>query len=193
MTMTRPAPAAEPDPVGLRDVLEELELPEGFRAEIINGSIVVSPAPLAKHNLVFAMLSRQLNRICPDEWAVTNTQAIALPDSGSYIVPDLVVCAEQALDVNDIELPPDAVMLAAEITSASTANRDRSAKRDMLAKAGVPLYLLIDRYDGNGHVTLFAKPSGDGYQELQRVLFGSKILLPEPFDAELDTSRFPRT
>lgn len=53
MTMTRPTPrtvrdippALGPETAHLRDVMDELTLPDGYRAEIVNGEIVVSPAP----------------------------------------------------------------------------------------------------------------------------------------------------
>ncbi|MGK5559355.1 Uma2 family endonuclease, partial [Actinomadura kijaniata] len=51
---------------------------------------------------------------------------------------------------------PDGVALVAEVTG-DTSPCDRVTKRHCYARAGIPLYLLVDRDDST--VTLFAEPA----------------------------------
>ena len=78
-----------------------------------------------------------------------------------------------------------------EITSRGNAETDRKTKRWSYAHAGVPQYLLIDRFDEDGPaVTLFSNPVDGHYQHVTRIPFGEKISLPAPFDLDLDTDGF---
>jgi len=58
--------------------------------------------------------------------------------------------------------------------------------------AGIPLYLLVDRWaPGGPTATLYGEPKGDVYTVLSAVEFGDPIKLPEPFGLTLDTGEFP--
>jgi Uma2 family endonuclease len=106
--------------------------------------------------------------------------------------PDLVVLPDSVLDadISSAWIESDNLLLAVEITSKKTAKIDRKEKREGYARGGVPLYLLVDRWSRPAEVTLFSEPSGDDYQQAVRVPFGESITLPEPFNVEIDTSRF---
>lgn len=84
-------------------------------------------------------------------------------------------------------MPPDDVALVAEVTS-SRPETDREVKRHAYAQAGIPLYLLADRQ--LRRITLFSDPRGDDYAGTASVPFGSSLVLPKPFDFELDTAEF---
>ncbi|MBB5072198.1 hypothetical protein BJ969_005286 [Saccharopolyspora gloriosae] len=92
-----------------------------------------------------------------------------------------------------VVLPGEDALLAVEITSKSGAETDRGAKHKAYAQAGIPLYLLIDRFAPRWPtVTLFSEPDGDAYRESHAVPFGKPIELPSPFDVTLETQDFPR-
>jgi Uma2 family endonuclease len=83
------------------------------------------------------------------------------------------------------------MLLVVEIPAADKAEVCRGTKRHGYANAGVPLYLLIDRFDEDGPaVTLFSDPVDGHYQHVVRIPFGEKISLPEPFGIDLDTGGF---
>lgn len=147
---------------------------------------------MSLHNLIYGLLHLRLSDLRPDGSIVTNSQAVNLPKTEEYLIPDLLVCPIAALRDHHAELPPDGVLLVAEITSRRNAHRDRTDKRDAFAASAVPLYLLVDRYDGTGHATLFARPADGVYEEMHRVPFGGVLRLPAPFDGDLDTGAFPR-
>ncbi|MGK5450130.1 Uma2 family endonuclease [Streptomyces radiopugnans] len=188
LVMTAPLPDQES-----HDMLRtyaQIELPEGQRAELIGGEIVISPTPTNYHNWIYAQLHRLLDRGTPDELVVTNTTTVALPATGERYVPDLLVCESAVLrDAREWQVPAEDVLLVGEITSMSTVLRDRKNKAQGYGRSRVPLYLLVDPLDGEGSATVFAEPDGSGrYRVEHRVLFGEKFTLPEPFGLEIDTS-----
>lgn len=83
---------------------------------------------------------------------------------------------------------PSPVLLVAEVTSADTAERDRKEKPCGYARAGIPVYLLIDWEKGD--VVVHFEPSGDTYGCSARYKWGLDVPLPEPLGFELDTAGF---
>jgi hypothetical protein len=59
------------------------------------------------------------------------------------------------------------------------------------ALAGIPLYLLVDRFTKPVSISLFSEPGKDGYTKVTTVTAGEKLHLPAPFDLALDTSTVP--
>ncbi|MET8955982.1 Uma2 family endonuclease [Streptomyces sp. NPDC004393] len=171
---------------------EEMEWPEGSKVEIIEGVVTVSPAPSYSHNVIAARIHRRLLSVIPDEWEVFQTLAIAVPSRLGMLVPDLVVAPVQEHVETDTHVPAALAELVVEVTSRSNARHDRVSKPAAYATAGIPLYLLVDRWaPGVPTVTLYGEPKGDVYQVLSAVKFGDTITLPAPFDLTLDTSLFP--
>ncbi|MGW0891761.1 Uma2 family endonuclease [Saccharopolyspora sp. NPDC002578] len=123
---------------------------------------------------------------------VLQTQGIATPSTSRIVVPDLLVALRERM-TPAVVLPGEDALLAVEITSKSGAETDRGAKHEAYAQAGIPLYLLIDRFAPRWPtVTLFSEPDGDAYRESHAVPFGKPIELPSPFDVTLETEDFPR-
>lgn len=112
-------------------------------------------------------------------------------------VPDLVVMPSELIAAADPEIsdPMDAseALLIVEITSKGNAREDRTKKYRAYARAGVPMYLLIDRFGTRGPMaTLFTEPNEDGtYKHSDPVPFGKPLTLPEPFGTTLRTADFP--
>ncbi|WP_345676006.1 Uma2 family endonuclease [Yinghuangia aomiensis] len=169
-----------------------LETPMGFRAELIDGEVVVSPPPAAVHEHVVALISKQMGKFPAVEMLAAANAGLVLPGEAgaapSHVIPDLTIVPE-ALNLLLDEgtwTPPDGVEMVVEVTS-SRPERDRTIKRLTYARAGIPLYLLVDRDDRR--VTLFSKPRDGDYEGLS-VPFGEAIPLPAPFGFDLDTKRF---
>lgn len=174
---------------------KELDVPDGWRAEIVddNGVLLVAP-PSDPHNFIAVRITRALNGVLPDDWDVYQTLGIQIPAIERLYVPDLVVMPESVvLDPGQTPNPADEAELVVEIVSKSSMDIDRKKKLWGYAHAPVPLYLLVDAWDETGpSVTLYEQPGNGRYNHATTVDFGEKIRLPEPFDLEIDTSRFPR-
>jgi Uma2 family endonuclease len=169
-----------------------MEWPEGSKVEIIEGIITVSPAPAARHNVIAARIQRRLYSVIPHDWGIFQTLAIAVPSRLGMLIPDLVVAPVPLCAETDTHIPAALAELVVEVTSKSNARHDRISKPAAYAAAGIPLYLLVDRWAPEGPTaTLYGEPKGDVYRPLNTAKFGEAIQLPDPFDLVIDTSEFP--
>ncbi|MFI1191037.1 Uma2 family endonuclease [Streptomyces californicus] len=175
----------------------ELDVPGGWRTEGDEGRILLTPPPHAHHHGIAAKVQRRLYATLPEDLEIYRTLGIHIAPLGKLYVPDLVVMPTELIAAADPETndPMDAgeALLVVEITSPGNAGEDRAKKHRAHARAGVPMYLLIDRFDTRGPTaTLFTGPNGDGtYQHTDAVPFGTSLTLPPPFDIELLTGEFP--
>ncbi|MGW9069387.1 Uma2 family endonuclease [Streptomyces yangpuensis] len=195
--MRAPAAPYVPDPdswEGLVGLWQELDRPEGCKVEIIGGTVRVAPRTTNRHALVASRVQRMLYPALPEEWGIHQKQSVAVPSCRAMLTPDLLVLPSAVLAASGEEyyVLADRAVLVAEITSASTATQDRVEKSVAYARAGIPLYLLVDAHaPGGPTVTLYGEPRGDVYRVLRAGRFGDTFSLPAPFGVELDTSGFP--
>lgn len=182
-----------PEPFeGLRDLRERIDTGH-HRAEIINGALIVSPVPVFWHERVSRWLVRSFDEMCDaNGWFGDSAGEIELPPTGDVICPDFMILRDAAT-VPDLEStrPLDRVLLTAEVISASSIERDRQVKPRACALAGIPLYLLVDRFTRPVTISLHSKPGKDGYGDVTTVTAGEKLHLPAPFNRTLDTSSLP--
>jgi Uma2 family endonuclease len=177
----------------LLDGFLALETPAGFRAELIDGEIVVAPPPDGNHEDVISQIIKQVVRLSAVEMDLSPTKGLKVPSRGvaeeGRAIPDCTFAPASLRLFRDAPpwMSPQGVALVAEVTS-TRAEVDRDDKRRAYAGAQIPLYLLVDRQ--RDKVTLFSAPSGDDYVHAQTVPFGSGVELPEPFAFTLDTSGF---
>ncbi|MFB7246768.1 restriction endonuclease [Streptomyces populi] len=171
---------------------EEMEWPEGSKVEIIEGIITVSPAPAYRHNVIAARIQRRLYSVIPEDWEVFQTLAVAVPSRLGMLIPDIVVAPVREGTDTDTHIPAALAELVVEVTSKTNARTDRVSKPAAYAAAGIPFYLLVDRWaPGGPTMTLFGEPKGDVYRLLSAVKFGESLKLPAPFDLVIDTAEFP--
>lgn len=125
---------------------EDLEaMPDdGYRREIIGGSLVVTPAPGGGHQRVALNLALVLRAaeaeetmvmVAPYDWK--------LPDGGS-VQPDLMVIARADFDPSGPLQATAVPMLVVEVLSPSNPAQDRMLKRDLYERLGVPAYWIVD-------------------------------------------------
>jgi Uma2 family endonuclease len=169
-------------------------LPEGARAEIIEGNIVVSPMPRSLHMRTINLLTRAFLAVCPDDWSASQNATIEVLDDGEPVryIPDLAVGPDDRLAYPGYLAPPSSFELVVEVTSRSSLRHDREVKPRGYASSGIPLYLLIDPLDGEGVATIHSQPSREGrYWDSISVPYGKSLHIPDPFDFDLDTGRLP--
>ncbi|GLZ16178.1 hypothetical protein Acsp04_64130 [Actinomadura sp. NBRC 104425] len=167
------------------------DTPDGYRAELIDGEIVVTPPPGGGHDKNIGRIVRQVHQNSDTRFDFWGSKGLVAPGDGrspeNHVTPDGTFAREEADLYNDDSSwsPADGVDMVLEVT-ARNPERDRVNKRHCYARAGIPLYLLVDREKKT--VTLFSEPKDDDYFADVRVPFGRPIGLPEPFAFELDTS-----
>ncbi|MEU7097221.1 Uma2 family endonuclease [Streptomyces longwoodensis] len=183
------------EPLTQEDVLLDgflaLDTPEGFRAELIEGEIVVTPPPDGDHEKYISRIVRQVIKRSGAEMDFSGNKGLRLKSGGAcpknHVIPD-VTFARLERDLfggADTWMPCEGVAMVLEVTSTKP-QADRDAKRRCYARGGIPLYLLVDRESSS--LTLFSDPEKDDYREHCTRPFGKQITLPQPFAFALDTS-----
>lgn len=115
---------------------------DGNRYELIDGELLVTPAPRGVHQAVLAALFRRLDRARPGRvfWSPAD---ISLGEE-EILQPDLFVCrtagSAPLIDWSDIT----GLLLVIEVLSPSTARYDREVKRRRYQRAGLPEYWIVD-------------------------------------------------
>ncbi|WP_257573219.1 Uma2 family endonuclease [Streptomyces sp. JJ66] len=169
---------------------EELDTPEGFKAELIGGKIVVSPWTHPSYMRAMRLLRQRFQEHAPQgHIADTSPFLFTFPTARRAYGPDVYVAEEHAFDEEVRHVDGEALSLVAELTSRSTRDADW---RDKLVTYGrhVPVYLLVDMQVRQA--TAFWEPSEHGYRSRHTVSFGEPLYVPEPFGFELETTGFAR-
>lgn len=165
-------------------VFEDLVVPEGFKAELIRGEIVMTAGPDLVHNLIVTSI---MDQIPPARWLRVQTQDIAIPAETSEPQPDLVVL-ERGVQSQGRLVPSTAVTLVVEVVSRTSAPRDYQQKREIYGVGGVPVYLIVDPLQGRCVLLTEPLPAG-GYRTERTSKFGEPVPVPE-LDLTLDTGDF---
>ncbi|MCW2750036.1 MAG: hypothetical protein JWR83_1146 [Aeromicrobium sp.] len=116
---------------------------DGHRYELIDGLLVVSPAPRIRHQETVAGMHLLLHAACPPELRVLFAPVdVALSDD-TVMQPDLLVARRDDFTERDL---PAAPVLAVEVLSPSARAFDLLLKKDRLQRAGCAHYWVIDPY-----------------------------------------------
>jgi len=134
--------------IGLKQKLDYSDLAvapdDGYRYEILEGDLLVTPAPSPLHQRVSKRLQRQLEayfevRSLGEVFDAPVDVILTLHD---VVEPDLVVVTEpKQISGRGIEGVP---LLVVEILSSSTRRRDRTMKARRYAELGIPHYWIVD-------------------------------------------------
>lgn len=169
---------------GLWQVWKAMELPEGYRAEIIEGAIEVPPIARRSHGLICNRVRRAMDTFL-DGGEYACHQVVNVIHNRKAWIPDAFVAPEYTEpygDEEDLGVSADSVHLVVEVVSPGKRSRDRDRvrKRREYARAGIPVYV-IDDYDGQGAVTLFTGPRPDkaDWADIHRVPYGTDLTIPE--------------
>ena len=181
-------PVVENEPVSELDEIlwrtwKAMDLPEGYRAEIIEGSIEVSPTG-RRHGVLINRLRRAL-----EAYLVHGDHA---PYQGINVmyrrkswIPDLFIAPrdlDEIPDEEDLGVDAAGVLMVVEVVSPGRRNieRDRVRKRREYARADIPLYVIIDDLDEGGAVLILSEPDYKEatYKEEHRVRYGIDAVIP---------------
>jgi Uma2 family endonuclease len=134
---------ASPAKVWTVDMLESLP-DDGNRYEIIGGELYVTPAPTIGHERAGSRLGRLLTAFVEAERLraeVFFVPADIVKDKHNLVQPDVLVI-DWARGADQSKWPPmSSLLLAVEVSSPSTAKRDRTVKRDLYLSEGVEYWI----------------------------------------------------
>ncbi|MFE9634274.1 Uma2 family endonuclease [Streptomyces sp. NPDC006463] len=180
--------AALPTFETLLRTVEEMDTPEGFKAELIRGKIIVSPFSKLRHLRRMRALREQLEAHAP-EGHIAEIAPFLFRFSAAERAygPALFVADESAFEGEGRHADGAALSLVGEFTSVSTRDTDWSEKLDVYGRL-VPVYLVVDMQ--GSEITCFWDPSPHGYRSRTKVSFDQPLHVPKPFDFTIDTTGF---
>lgn len=138
---------------------------DGRRYELIDGELHVSPAPGWPHQEAAQTLYLNLRAACPRDLRVLAAPFAVRTDQFNELQPDVLVA--RFADLTELNLPT-APLLAAEVISPSSGLRDRSLKKAVYERMGVPSYWLVDPDRERPALTAF-ELRGTSYREVATV------------------------
>lgn len=150
------------------------------RVELFDGSLLVSPAPTIRHQLLLRNLMYVLRspahaaglRIYPEINLRLRKDRIP--------IPDLVLTTP--IDPTQLVVNASSAVLVCEITSPSNAATDRVLKMNHYAEAGIPWYLIID--PDSLTLTLYRLESKQ-YREYATGKPGMPLRMDEPVQVDI--------
>lgn len=172
------------------ELLERMPVPEGYKAEIVEGAVQMSPQRRTHWAIIESVLLQLKDRF--GRLARTESDVrLDLPGYRNGFAPDLIKIADDAEPDQRGQWHFRDVQFVLEVISRETAANDYGRKKNAYAAAHVPVYVIADPYTGKCHA--FGRPEKGAYESELTVAFGEKLdLSPLGFSLVLASEDFPR-
>ena len=109
--------------------------------ELLEGLLVQKMSKNPPHRAVTLLLRRTLERLIELGWYIDSQEPITTLDSEPE--PDVTIVRGDTLDYLDRHPGPEAIALVIEVADA-TLRRDRGIKKRLYARAGIPIYWIVN-------------------------------------------------
>jgi Uma2 family endonuclease len=161
---------------------------DGHRYELIDGVLIVSPAPRLVHQRVVGELLVLLWESCPDHLEVFVAPVDVLLAEDTVLEPDLLVARRKDLTERNLPAPP---VLAVEVLSPSTRRFDLILKRSRHESAATPAYWVVDPDPGQPSLTAWELRDGR-YAEVAAVTGDQEFRAELPYPVTVAPAQLVR-
>ena len=180
MSLVEPRPTDVRLPWGHGQPLTRAELDrmpdDGHRYELVDGALLVTPAPAHIHQRVVSNLVVLLKSACPPELEALVAPFDVVLSADTVLQPDLLVAARADFTKRDLPMAP---LLAVEVLSPSARRIDLMLKFSRFEAAGCAAYWVVDP----DTPSLIAWELRDGaYTQVAKVTGTEPARLTSPFD-----------
>ncbi|WP_051830342.1 MULTISPECIES: Uma2 family endonuclease [Streptomyces] len=172
------------------DALDGVNLPKGYRVEITDGRIIMTPQGENQWEVILSA-SPQIKKQLAGHGRILSDVMIDFPSTLFGYAPDLAVIAPGAEHNSRGRYEWHDVEAVLEVVSPSSQDKDYVTKVRVYAECGIPIYVVID--PAEAACTVHTAPSRRGaYREAERVPFGNDLFLPlGDRTLVLETDEFP--
>lgn len=139
------------------------------RMELIEGELVMMAPHGSRHATAIRLVNRVLTRVFGEDCIVQCQLPLAIADD-SEPEPDVAVVEGEITDYRDAH--PSAALLVVEVADDSL-RRDRTVKRCLYARCGIPEYWIVSLPDASLEIHLH--PAGDDYRDVTVLRSGQKV------------------
>jgi len=149
-TITQPVPLTLPSPGEVyRFTVDQYDrmvrdgtIDEDDPVELLDGIVVRKMPKGPRHDASSARCRREIERALPAGWHLRVESSVRIPDYNEP-EPDLSVVRGESDDYTDHHPGPADIALVVEVADSSL-SRDRGEKRDNYARAGIPVYWIVN-------------------------------------------------
>jgi Uma2 family endonuclease len=153
---------------------------DGHRCELVDGVLVVSPAPTTPHQRAVARLVFLLMQACPRGLEVLPGPRMMI-SSETELIPDIVVVRQEHVGGAKLTEP---ALLAVEVQSPSTKLFDLNQKKRAYEQFGIMSYWIIDPDAKHPQLIVF-ELRGERYEQVAHVTDDTAFKAQLPFPVEL--------
>ncbi|MEV6943384.1 Uma2 family endonuclease [Streptomyces sp. NPDC051172] len=161
--------------------------------ELIDGSLVFRSPQTRFRNLTLRLLDNALLDQAPDYLDVMREMTVKLdaknrPEPGILVLP-----LEATTGPDQTWYNPEDAILAVEVVSADSRQRDREVKPRKYAAAGVPHFWRVEQDDDKGYPVVYVyelDPATKSYGLTG--IFHDRLKVSVPFDIEIDLTAVDR-
>jgi Uma2 family endonuclease len=173
-------PAAHFGPWTEQDLLAMPD--DGQRYELVEGSLVVSPAPASLHQYAADQLVQLLKGAAPPHLVAVGAAGVRIPGN-NFLVPDVLVANKAAVLANNTALEADLVQLVVEIVSPGSIFKDTTTKPLIYAGGGIPNFWRVEL---NGPSIIAFHLENGFYKEVASAQAGELLMATEPFAVNIN-------
>ncbi|WP_156910538.1 Uma2 family endonuclease [Nocardia mangyaensis] len=156
--------------------------------QLIDGSLVFVSPQMMFHLLLIRFFEWQLLGQIPKEFAVIREMTVTLGTRQRPEPDVMVVRAAACTGLDQTTFRPNDVVLAIEVVSPDSVERDRHRKPQLYAEAGIPHFWRVENVDGRAVVYTYQLDPATGKYSTAGIHHG-RMKVDLPFILDLDLAR----
>jgi Uma2 family endonuclease len=180
-TITQPLLALPPAPAPYRLNVDQYDamvaagiLTKRDRLELIEGVLVAKMPKGPRHSAITGQLGDRLRSLLPSGWHIRQEQPVRIPDHDEP-EPDLAVARGTFLDYEARHPGPRDIALLAEVAESTLAD-DRTVMSRVYARAGIPVYWIVNLKGRSRVVEVYTHPTRTrGYRKQTDFQHGQNV------------------